>query len=86
MNNYYDLAYFIPVDVFEEIMEVLRHGEEKHGEEWKTKPARHHFKHAREHMNAWLDGQNIEAESGKAHLAHAIVRLMFALAIEKGVK
>ena len=79
-----DLLHYIPRTVIEEILAVLWHGEEKHGDEWKTVPAMHHVEHAHCHMNEWAALNSFERESGRHNLAHAIVRLMFALAIEKG--
>lgn len=84
--NYY-LEHYVGEKVIREITAVLVHGDNKHpGEEWKKTAERIHRQHAINHINAYLDWDedDVEIESGCHHLAHAIVRLMFALAIEMG--
>jgi hypothetical protein len=61
---------------------VLDHGEIRHpGEEWKKVLPHVHMQHAQKHREEFeVRGHEREEESGCYHLAHAIVRYMFALA------
>jgi len=76
------LLHYIPAAVIDECVAVLDHGEEKHpGEEWKK--VFPHIHMIRAHMHIWdfeTGGREREEESGRYHLAHAIVRYMMALA------
>jgi len=76
------LERYIPAAVIDECVAVLDHGEEKHpGEEWKK--VFPHIHMIRAHMHIWdfeTGGREREEESGRYHLAHAIVRYMMALA------
>ena len=76
------LLHYIPAAVIEECVAVLDHGEIKHpGEEWKKALPHVHMFAATAHIkNLMAGGREREAESGCYHLAHAIVRYMFALA------
>ena len=76
------LAKYIPKAVIDECVAVLDHGDIKHpGEGWKQLLPHLHMNHAQIHI--WdfeVKGREREEESGCYHLAHAIVRYMFALA------
>ena len=76
------LHHYIPAEVTQELLRVLDHGEVKHpGEEWKRALPHVHMFAATAHIkNLMAGGREREAESGCYHLAHAIVRYMFALA------
>jgi hypothetical protein len=85
------LSTFIPAAAIGEILAVLRHGDKKHpGEEWRRYDAKLHFDCGQGHCvdsltlpakrNVWYPNAR-EDESGRYHLAHAIVRLMFALSL-----
>ena len=81
------LAGYLGRDVWAEVLAVLDHGEVKHpGEEWKKWSATSHFERGLEHGHAsWeglISGMPLarEEESGRYHLAHAIVRYAMALA------
>ena len=76
------LLHYIPAAVIDECVAVLDHGEVKHpGEEWKRALPHVHMFAATAHIkNLMAGGREREAESGCYHLAHAIVRYMFALA------
>ena len=73
---------YIPYATVREILKVLRHGDSKHpGEEWKTVSPHVHMLAAEVHIDQLsIEGRDREEESGCYHLAHAIVRYMFALA------
>lgn len=71
----------IPSDALEEIGKVLTFGAEKYNaNNW-----RQGFNHTRlfgailRHLHAWNRGEDIDPESGIAHLAHAGCGLMFLL-------
>ena len=76
------LERYIPAAVIEECVAVLDHGEIKHpGEEWKKALPHVHMFAATAHIkNLMAGGREREEESGRYHLAHAIVRYMMALA------
>ena len=76
------LERYIPAAVIDECVAVLDHGEVKHpGEEWKTKVPHVHMMAAAGHLAEFtVKGREREEESGRYHLAHAIVRYMMALA------
>ena len=76
------LLHYIPAAVIDECVAVLDHGDVKHpGEEWKRALPHVHMFAATAHIkNLMAGGREREAESGCYHLAHAIVRYMFALA------
>jgi len=76
------LAKYIPKAVIDECVAVLDHGGVKHpGREWKKVSPHIHMLAAGGHINQLsIEGREREEESGRYHLAHAIVRYMFALA------
>lgn len=59
---------------------VLTMGAEKYApDNWKKGlPVREIMDSALRHIYAFMDGENVDQESGKHHLAHAAVNLMFA--------
>lgn len=63
------------------VAKVRRFGINKHGnsEDWRTTQPVQHYDAAIRHINAVVDGEDIDAESGLPHLAHAIAGLMFEL-------
>ena len=77
------LAKYIPKAVLDECVAVLDHGEVKHpGGEWKKVLPHIHMLAAEGHINQLsIEGREREEESGCYHLAHAIVRYMFALSL-----
>jgi len=76
------LHHYIPAEVTQELLRVLDHGEVKHpDEEWKTILPHVHEACAAGHVNEYENGHEREEESGCHHLAHAIVRYMFALSL-----
>lgn len=64
-------------------LDVLKFGEGKYpsGNFVNVAP-RAHAEAAERHIRAWMMGQRLDAESGRPSLAHALVRVMFALALE----
>ena len=73
---------YIPEDVLDEVLAVLRHGEVKHGEKWKTHDAAHHIEHAKAHIESHLSGNIRDEDFGTYNLANAACRILFALAKE----
>ena len=75
----YDL---LPGDVLEEIVIVFTQGAEKYGDHnWsKGMSWGRVFGAAMRHMWSFWAGKTTDSESGRPHLAHAIVNLMFLLA------
>lgn len=64
-----------------EIAAVRKYGAEKYGstEDWRTTPPTNHFNAIERHLNAHLDGEVFDQESGKTHLAHAASTLMMEI-------
>ena len=76
------VGWYIPPAAIQEILKVLRHGDSKHpNEEWKTILPHVHESCAAGHIAEYENGLEREEESGCHHLAHAIVRYMFALSL-----
>lgn len=75
----YDL---LPGDVLEEIAVIFTKGAEKYGDHnWSQGMSWGRvFGAAMRHMWAFWTGKTTDDESGRPHLAHAIVNLMFLLA------
>jgi hypothetical protein len=78
----YDL---LPCDVLEEITIIFTHGAEKYGEYNWTKGMSWSrlFAAAQRHQWSFWSGDDVDEESGRPHLTHAIVNLMFLLAYYK---
>jgi hypothetical protein len=63
----------IPAPAMEEIAHVLKLGAKKYGEyNWrKTGVVTNTYVHAiLRHLNAWRDGEDLDPESGRSHIAH----------------
>ena len=45
---------------------------------WKRQPVAEHVQHARDHLHAWQRGDTSEEQ-----LAHALVRVMFAILVDQ---
>ena len=60
---------------------VRAFGIEKHGtvDGWKTTKPIEHYNAAIRHIRAVIDGEDLDKESGKLHLAHAICDCMFEI-------
>jgi hypothetical protein len=73
----------IPWAAIREASHILDFGAVKHGiGTWKTISAEVHLDAAMSHIGHWLDGQKIDPESGRSHLQHALIRVLFAVALE----
>jgi len=61
-------------------VEILTFGAEKYEpDNWKHVPdsKRRYFDALQRHLWAWKEGEKLDSESGKNHLAHALCCLMF---------
>jgi len=75
----------IPWTAIREASHILDFGAVKHGiGTWKEIPTEDHLDCAMSHIGYWLDGQKLDPESGRSHLQHALIRLLFAVALEIG--
>lgn len=76
----------LPWAEVEEVVKVLTFGAAKYGEyNWAEVPeaGRRYFAAAMRHLVAWEQGDLVDAESGRHHLAHAICCLLFIKACER---
>jgi len=65
----------------DEIAKVREYGVEKYGnkEDWRTTDSELHYDACLRHIFAYIDGEEIDKESGLSHLAHAACNLMFLI-------
>lgn len=78
--------HLLPWDSAQSIVEVLAHGAKKYApNNWKhVRGARdRYFSAAMRHTLAWYQGEQLDAESGLPHLAHAATDLLFLLWFDK---
>jgi hypothetical protein len=72
--------HLIPWGILEDVSRVLAHGAGKYGERnWREQPIRistYEGALARHIFLQWLQGEDLDADSGEHHLAHAIACLM----------
>ena len=72
----------LPWTEVEEVVKVLTHGAKKYDDHnWqKVEPAKQrYFSAALRHMVAWFNGEKIDQDSGRHHLACAICSLLFLM-------
>ena len=72
----------IPWKQFKQVADVLTYGAKKYDDEnWKSvdNEKRRYFSASMRHLTAWIDGEKIDEESGKSHLAHAICCILFLM-------
>ena len=72
----------IPDAALAEVIKVLKFGEKKHGEAWKTQTIEKHRLHGSTHAIHSTFETIREQESGLPHLAHAVCRYLFALELQ----
>lgn len=78
----------IPVSFSRWVAKVLMFGAEKYGpDNWrKGGPWVEVYECQQRHMQSWLDGEDLDPESGLPHLAHAACNLAFLIEFaEKGI-
>ena len=79
----------VPWREMEEVVHVLGFGADKYGaDNWKHVPGarERYFAAAMRHLVAWKQGEELDAESGLPHLAHATTCLLFLSHFNQGVK
>ena len=75
----YDL---LPADALEDVVQIFSDGAAKYGDRhWEagmswSRP----FAAAMRHLWAWWRGEDLDPESGRSHLAHAAVNVLFLMA------
>lgn len=76
----------LPVGPLREVVDVLTFGATKYSpENWKyVSQAEERYSDAvLRHLFSWIEGEKIDPESGKSHLAHAMCCLLFLLWFEQ---
>ena len=75
----------LPYDAVEEVVKVLTYGANKYeARNWERGIEYSRlFAAAQRHMVAWMKGEDIDPESNRHHLAHAVCELLFILAFEQ---
>lgn len=72
----------LPFNQVKQIVEVLTFGASKYGpNKWQAVEdgRNRYFAALMRHLTAWLDGEKLDPESGKHHLAHAGCCLLFLM-------
>ena len=71
----------IPWRELSDVVDVITFGLDKYSEDnWKyVEPKSRYFAACHRHLYAWSQGEKIDRESDKNHLAHAICCLLFLL-------
>jgi hypothetical protein len=74
--------HLIPPEAIKAIAEILTYGAEKyHENSWQGLDDfdNRYYDALMRHIEAWRQGENIDSESGKLHLAHAATNAVFLL-------
>jgi hypothetical protein len=85
-KNRWDL---LPIAEVEDAVEVLTDGAKKYApDNWRRVPdgKTRYYAALMRHIVAWRNGERIDKDSGRTHLAHALCCLMFVMALDKEVK
>ena len=72
----------LPFKEIEEIVDVLTFGAQKYEDDnWKKVPdgRDRYFSALIRHLTAWWNGERLDSQSGKSHLAHAGCCLLFLM-------
>ena len=72
----------LPPQALKATVDVLTFGAQKYEpDNWKHVPdsKRRYFDAAQRHLWAWKEGEQLDPESGKHHIAHALCCLMFLI-------
>jgi len=75
----------LPWEAIEEVLKVLEFGAQKYApDNWRYIPdaKRHYWDAAMRHLITHKNGEQIDAESERSHLAHAACCVLFMLALE----
>ena len=79
----------LPYEELEQVVAILTFGAKKYSpDNWKKVPdaQRRYFNAMMRHIIAWKCGEEIDPESGKSHLAHAICNAMFLMWFDGNAK
>jgi len=78
----------VPTSLIKATAEVMMFGATKYGKNnWKKgMPLTSIYDSLQRHLMAWLDGENLDSESGLNHLGHAACNLAFLIEISKDPK
>jgi len=72
----------LPLDAVEKSVEVLTFCEVKHPNgNWQKKSIDYHYSAMMRHISAWRRGVTVDGETKLLHLAHALTRLIFMVAL-----
>ena len=73
--------YLLPFEQIEEVVKVLHIGARKYTpDNWMhVKPRTRYISATMRHINAWINGEKNDKETGCSHLAHAICCLLFLM-------
>ncbi|WP_018694345.1 dATP/dGTP diphosphohydrolase domain-containing protein [Algicola sagamiensis] len=77
--------WLVPVKSMNEVIRVLMFGAKKYApDNWQkiTDPKQRYFNACLRHVNQWREGETLDKESGRHHLAHAVCCLLFVLWFE----
>lgn len=70
----------VPRKVMAQVVEVLTFGAAKYSSDnWMYVDPEKYYNALHRHIDAWRNGEKIDEESGKHHLAHALCCLLFML-------
>ena len=71
----------LPFQEIKEIVDVLTVGSKKYGDDnWKqVKPRNRYIDALFRHLNAWINGEQLDPEDSLSHLAHAGCNLLFLM-------
>ena len=77
----------IPPEAIESLAEILTLNLDKHGNRWEREPMKwgDHFGAAMRHLWKWWSPfySDLDDETGRSHLNHALARIAFLIAYEK---
>ena len=72
----------LPKSTLREVVDVLEFGAGKYANDnWQKvpQPRTRYYDACMRHIQAWWEGQKLDSESGRYHLAHAVCCLLFLL-------
>ena len=71
----------LPFRVLREVVDILTFGVKKYAvDNWKKViPPERYIDAAFRHFTSWVEGEKIDPETGKSHLAHAVCNLLFLM-------
>lgn len=68
----------LPIDVIEQIVDILTYGSKKYDpNNWQRVATWRHWAAMMRHLSKYKQGEKLDQESKKSHLAHALCDLVF---------